>query len=63
MGWVYIIGVTVDGGYAEYATLRVESLASIPDDMDPAEVAPLFCAGLTCFSMYLLFQLCRKHIR
>lgn len=45
-----INGVSVDGGYAEYATLRTDSLAVIPEGMDPVEAAPLFCAGVTCFS-------------
>ncbi|KAI0732756.1 GroES-like protein [Fomitopsis betulina] len=39
-----------DGGYAEYATLRSESLASIPKDMEPAEIAPHLCAGVTTFN-------------
>ena len=44
-------GIFRDGGYAEYVTLRSEAVASIPADMDPAEAAPLMCAGLTTFSM------------
>ena len=43
-------GVFTDGGYAEYVTLRVEALSFVPADLDPAEVAPLFCAGVTIFS-------------
>ncbi|EPS95248.1 hypothetical protein FOMPIDRAFT_1025862 [Fomitopsis schrenkii] len=43
-------GVGRDGGYAEYATLRSEALASLPKDMDPAEVAPHLCAGVTTFN-------------
>lgn len=43
-------GVFRDGGYAEYATLRVESLVLVPEELDPAEVAPLLCAGVTTFS-------------
>lgn len=50
--WCSVSGVTTDGGYAEYATLRRECLALVPEDMDPAEAAPLFCAGMTVFSMY-----------
>lgn len=40
----------MDGGYAEYATLRSEAVVSVPDDLDPAEAAPLLCAGVTTFS-------------
>ncbi|THG94805.1 hypothetical protein EW026_g6733 [Hermanssonia centrifuga] len=45
-----INGVFRDGGYAEYTALRVEALTRVPTDMDPAEVAPLFCAGVTTFN-------------
>ncbi len=45
-----VVGVFRDGGYAEYTALRVEALTRVPTDMDPAEVAPLFCAGVTTFS-------------
>ncbi|KAH9840285.1 chaperonin 10-like protein [Rhodofomes roseus] len=44
-----IHGATRHGGYAEYVTLRTEAVAAIPDGMDPAEAAPLMCAGVTTF--------------
>ncbi|TFK55532.1 GroES-like protein [Heliocybe sulcata] len=43
-------GVTMDGGYAEYATLRSEAVVTIPEGMDPAETAPLMCAGVTTYN-------------
>jgi D-arabinose 1-dehydrogenase-like Zn-dependent alcohol dehydrogenase len=43
-------GLSRDGGYAEYVLLRAEALARIPRDMDPAEAAPLLCAGITVFN-------------
>ncbi|EMD42299.1 hypothetical protein CERSUDRAFT_129868 [Gelatoporia subvermispora B] len=43
-------GIFVDGGYAEYTTLRTEACARIPDDIDPAEAAPQLCAGITVFN-------------
>jgi len=43
-------GVFRNGGYAEYVTLRTEAVVPIPTDMDPAEVAPLLCAGVTVFN-------------
>ncbi|CCM00121.1 uncharacterized protein FIBRA_02148 [Fibroporia radiculosa] len=43
-------GVGSDGGYAEYATLRSEALASISREIDPAEAAPFLCAGVTSFN-------------
>ena len=44
------LGVLSDGGYAEYVTARSEAVAAVPRDLDPAETAPLFCAGVTVFS-------------
>jgi len=45
-----INGIFTDGGYAEYAILRTEAIASIPTDVDPFEAAPLLCAGVTTFN-------------
>ena len=46
------IGIYRDGGYAEYVILRTEAVVAVPEDMDPAEAAPLLCAGITCFSAF-----------
>lgn len=45
-----ISGLVTDGGYAEYVTLRTEAVASVPEDIDPAEVAPLMCAGVSVYT-------------
>src|SRR5262249_35759933 len=45
-----INGVTMDGGYAEYVLLGAEAVVRVPADMDPAEAAPLLCAGVTVFN-------------
>ncbi|EUC33122.1 hypothetical protein COCCADRAFT_26527 [Bipolaris zeicola 26-R-13] len=45
-----INGVSKDGGYAEYCTLRSEAAVRIPADADAAEYAPLLCAGVTVFN-------------
>jgi D-arabinose 1-dehydrogenase-like Zn-dependent alcohol dehydrogenase len=45
-----INGVSRDGGWAEYVLLRAEAVVKVPADMDPAEVAPLLCAGVTVFN-------------
>lgn len=45
-----INGVTRDGGYAEYVLLNSEAAAKIPKDVDPAEYAPILCAGVTVFN-------------
>ncbi|KAK8912495.1 Alcohol dehydrogenase patD [Metarhizium anisopliae] len=43
-------GYSKDGGFAEYVLLRQEAVVRIPKDSDPAEVAPLLCAGVTVFN-------------
>lgn len=43
-------GVTRDGGYGEYVTLRSEAVVRVPSDVDPAEYAPILCAGITVFN-------------
>lgn len=45
-----INGVTMDGGYAEFTLLREEAVVRVPADLDPAEAAPLLCAGVTVFN-------------
>jgi propanol-preferring alcohol dehydrogenase len=42
-----ITGVTVDGGYAEFAKAPASHAMKIPSNLPPKEVAPLFCAGVT----------------
>jgi D-arabinose 1-dehydrogenase-like Zn-dependent alcohol dehydrogenase len=43
-------GVSRDGGYGQYATLRTEATVKVPDGMDAAAAAPLLCAGVTVFN-------------
>ncbi|UKZ69587.1 uncharacterized protein TrAtP1_010593 [Trichoderma atroviride] len=45
-----ISGLHRDGGYAEFVLLRSEAIVRVPREMDPAEVAPLLCAGVTVFN-------------
>ena len=45
-----ITGFTFDGGYAEYTVVPAEAVAAMPDSLDPAEAAPLLCAGITTFN-------------
>nr|KAJ3419535.1 hypothetical protein HK105_006829 [Polyrhizophydium stewartii] len=44
-----ITGINTDGGLSEYVLANASALVEIPDGMDPAETAPLLCAGLTVF--------------
>jgi D-arabinose 1-dehydrogenase-like Zn-dependent alcohol dehydrogenase len=43
-------GISYDGGYAEYVSVPVATLARIPDGLAPEEAAPLMCAGITTFN-------------
>lgn len=45
-----IHGVTIDGGYAEYATINAEVLARVPSELDAVDAAPLLCAGVTTYN-------------
>src|ERR1700689_3589457 len=42
-----ITGVTVDGGYAEYAKAPASHVVRIPDTLSSEQAAPLLCAGVT----------------
>jgi len=43
-------GISFDGGYAEYMVAPAKALASVPDDLNPVDGAPLMCAGVTTFN-------------
>jgi alcohol dehydrogenase, propanol-preferring len=45
-----VLGVTVDGGYAELMIAEARAIASIPDELSSAEAAPLLCAGITTYN-------------
>jgi D-arabinose 1-dehydrogenase-like Zn-dependent alcohol dehydrogenase len=45
-----VTGLGVDGGYAEYALVRKEALAALPDELTFEEAAPLLCAGVTTYN-------------
>lgn len=42
-------GYTVDGGYAEYASVRADFALPLPPGADASQVAPLLCAGIIGF--------------
>src|SRR5258708_36694906 len=45
-----ITALTHDGGYAEYMVSPAEAVAAIPDELPPAQTAPLPCAAITVFN-------------
>lgn len=46
---VQATGVTVDGGYADYMIAPAAYVTPLPPELDYAEAAPFFCAGLTTY--------------
>jgi alcohol dehydrogenase, propanol-preferring len=42
-------GYTVNGGYAEYASVRSDFTFPLPDELDDLHAAPLLCAGIIGF--------------
>ncbi len=45
-----MVGITVDGAFAEYMLADYRSCAVIPDSLDFDTAAPLFCAGATIYT-------------
>ncbi|WP_405164689.1 alcohol dehydrogenase catalytic domain-containing protein [Nocardia sp. NBC_01499] len=45
-----IVGLSYDGGYAEYTLVPQDALARIPAALTFEEAAPLMCAGITTFN-------------
>jgi D-arabinose 1-dehydrogenase-like Zn-dependent alcohol dehydrogenase len=45
-----VTGLTVDGGYAEFAVANTSAVVAIPEGVPAHEAAPLMCAGITTFS-------------
>lgn len=45
-----ITGISMDGGYAQFMVAPQEALARVPEGMDPAQAAPLLCAGVTTYN-------------
>jgi D-arabinose 1-dehydrogenase-like Zn-dependent alcohol dehydrogenase len=45
-----VTGINFDGGYADYMIAPAIGVALVPDDLSPADAAPLMCAGVTTFN-------------
>ncbi|WP_374454839.1 NAD(P)-dependent alcohol dehydrogenase [Nocardioides sp.] len=43
-------GTTTQGGYSTHVVVDAGFVLSVPDGIDPAEAAPLLCAGITTYS-------------
>src|SRR5262245_4354607 len=43
-------GVSYDGGYGQYMVAPEAAVVRMPAALDPAEAAPLLCAGITTFN-------------
>jgi Zn-dependent alcohol dehydrogenases len=45
-----VVGLSYDGGYAEYMVAPQDAIAKIPDSMSFEEAGPMMCAGITSFN-------------
>jgi D-arabinose 1-dehydrogenase-like Zn-dependent alcohol dehydrogenase len=45
-----VTGISFDGGYAEYMVAPAIAVALVPDELPPADAAPLMCAGVTTYN-------------
>ena len=43
-------GSTTQGGYSTHVVVDADYVLSVPDGLDPAEAAPLLCAGITTYA-------------
>src|SRR3954465_12437816 len=43
------MGYSIDGGFGEYATAYGRYVVKVPAGIDPADAAPLTCAGVTTY--------------
>ncbi|KAJ5116118.1 hypothetical protein N7456_000466 [Penicillium angulare] len=50
---VGMLGLTINGGFAQYMKADARVVAKIPDSVPWAEAAPLFCAGATVYGALL----------
>ena len=50
-----MLGLTLDGGFAEYMRASSRVVQKCPEDIPPEELAPLFCAGATVVRLYFSF--------
>lgn len=46
---VGMLGLTIDGGFAEYMKADARVVAKVPDGISSPQAAPLFCAGATVY--------------
>jgi alcohol dehydrogenase (NADP+) len=49
-------GENTFGGYSDHIVVREEFVLRVPDGLDPAEAAPLLCAGITTWSPLSRFK-------
>lgn len=46
------LGLTINGGYAEYVTVPADFAVPLPAELEFADTAPMFCAGLTAYAAF-----------
>ena len=45
-----LIGIMIDGGYAEVMMIEARATVAIPDGLEAVKAAPILCAGVTTFN-------------
>ncbi|KAI4295701.1 hypothetical protein L6164_035718 [Bauhinia variegata] len=60
---VYIDGKPTQGGFAETMVVDQKFVAKIPEGLEPEQVAPLLCAGVTVYSPLSHFGLNQSGLR
>jgi propanol-preferring alcohol dehydrogenase len=50
------MGYAINGGFAEYALGYARHVVGVPDGVDPADAAPLTCAGVTTYKAVKVSQ-------
>lgn len=48
-----------DGGYSQYCIIDITGICPLPNDIEPVEMAPMMCAGVTVYSAYSLRETTR----
>lgn len=54
-------GITTKGGYSNSIVVAQDYVLAISEDLDPASVAPLLCAGITAYSPLKYWKIGKGH--
>ena len=52
MARLQAVGLTCNGGFAEFVKVPASRVIALPENLEFAEAAPFFCGGLTAFGAW-----------